>query len=256
MTVEIVNYQEMIEKLLEKHPEGLGFNEMAEFFTKKKRDRPSRGRVEPHMAKNTLRKYLYYMINDGLVKTEPEKRRWGQQQKFILTDKHNNYKKLKRLIKSETKEYVSFIKRLDKLCDSIKYDNVEVMDKLFRTETSLMYKIKQFYSIPTIVRQVISWNPNWISDRYAIIEILVDLFESYYDVDYALNKYLDKRNDLHKILDDRFNKLIKEYEDKYPDETKTLDDIDIQYLNIFKDRKMSLDMKDNEIFRKKSEDKI
>lgn len=205
-------------QLLGEHPKGLGFNEMRDFLVN-------------YMAPGTLKVKLDGLVKNGHVRFEPENWRQGQKKIFVLTEAYGKYLELLDRIENKTREYIAELKKYEK--------SPELTDNNFRY---LVLKIRRFYSIPTIIGSIGSWNYGWTRDRDAVVEILTLLYVSFHEVNEVLNKVLNEQILHVRELDRLTRELRAEIEKNYPDTVQVFDTIDLILLNFWEKPEIILDI--------------
>ncbi len=238
----------MILELLRKQTKGLGQNKMELILTGK-------------IARNTLKKRLDYLEYERkLIKNLNADLSHGKSYQYVHTETYDNYKKLIDTIVFETKEYISVIERLDKMCDLVKSkkheDSDKLIDKIFDLQNYTVLKIRQFYSMPMIIDATRSWGNALIKNKDTVVEILKLLYDSYDKVDKAIVKFRNNQYDLLTLFEEKIDKVFEEMEEKHPDIFNRHDEKDLKYLNMYKDNKISRDIAYTKIFGKKENTKI
>lgn len=205
----------LIIQLLGQYPKGLGQNEMCRLLSN-------------YMAPGTLKVKLDKLVENGHVRFDPKNWRQGQKKVFIHTEAYAKYLELIDRIENETRKYLSELKKYD--------GSPELVDPNFNY---LILKIRQFYSIPNIIGSIRSWNYAWTKDRDTVVEILTLLYVSFHEVDEVINKLVKEHV---QELDRRTREMREDIEKNYPDIVEVLDNIDIQFLNFWKNPESILDI--------------
>jgi len=224
MSLDEIDNEKMQEvlHLLEKHPEGLGKNEVK---------RSLDGVVSP----NTVDDKIDFLLDNGFMMVVPddENYRRGMRRKYVLLDSIDLYLEFLNKIVTETQKYIIPLKKYVENTKEINMDFLKM----------IVYPVNPAYRLPHLLSVISSWNHDWLNNSRLMKEILFVWFQSFKEIYSILGPVgimpnIDKVNQTQREERKSIEAVI---DNKIADGVDLFDKMDENFLNFYRDPKQKLD---------------